>query len=188
MITFLFWNTRNQDVGSLAAAIADEHEVDVILVAESPNRRTFQIELNRPLSSKFYYLVGDLPSNQRRRVEIYFRLPRDNVRALGDDGRLRAVCVSPLGGEDLLVVGAHLPSKMPPSTERVQDSLCAEWARTIRGYEEAVGHSRTVLVGDLNMNPFEPGLIAANGLHAAASRRVAERGHRRWHPESTAWE
>lgn len=44
--------------------------------------------------------------------------------------------------------------------------------------EERVGHRRTVLVGDLNMNPFESGLVAAGGLHAVMSREVVSRGDR----------
>ena len=44
--------------------------------------------------------------------------------------------------------------------------------------EKQVGHYRTVLVGDLNMNPFEDGVVGANGLHAVMSRRIAERQKR----------
>jgi hypothetical protein len=44
--------------------------------------------------------------------------------------------------------------------------------------EEKVGHTRTLLVGDLNMNPFDPGVSGAQGFHAVMSRRVAQRGSR----------
>jgi hypothetical protein len=32
-----------------------------------------------------------------------------------------------------------------------------------------------VLVGDFNMNPFQEGVVAANGLNAVMARRVAAR-------------
>lgn len=51
-------------------------------------------------------------------------------------------------------------------------------ANEIRKIEEKVGHSRTVLVGDLNMNPFQGGVIAANGLHAVMDRTIALRRSR----------
>ena len=35
-----------------------------------------------------------------------------------------------------------------------------------------------MLVGDLNMNPFEDGVVGANGLHAVMSRKIAERQKR----------
>lgn len=50
-----------------------------------------------------------------------------------------------------------------------------ELARRIAQEEDRVGHQRTVLVGDMNMNPFEPGLVSSVGLNAGTSRRIAER-------------
>jgi len=52
---------------------------------------------------------------------------------------------------------------------------CTNLSNAIVEEERKAGHSRTILVGDLNMNPFEKGVIAAAGLHAVASRRIAER-------------
>ena len=68
----------------------------------------------------------------------------------------------------------HLPSKLYWS-EDSQAFECLEIARTIREQEEKVGHQRTIIVGDLNMNPFEKGLVSANGLNAVMSRQVASR-------------
>jgi hypothetical protein len=45
----------------------------------------------------------------------------------------------------------------------------------ITAEEDKVGHRRTVLVGDFNMNPFEAGLVGAAGLHSVMSRQVASR-------------
>lgn len=44
--------------------------------------------------------------------------------------------------------------------------------------EDKIGHKRTVLVGDLNMNPFETGLVTANGFNATMSRKIAEKQKR----------
>ncbi len=41
------------------------------------------------------------------------------------------------------------------------------------------GHTRTLLVGDLNMNPFESGMIAAGSLNAVMTRDLADRVTRR---------
>jgi hypothetical protein len=55
---------------------------------------------------------------------------------------------------------------------------CVEISRRISEEERAVGHRRTVIVGDLNMNPFEKGVAGANGLHAVMTRTVALAGER----------
>ena len=53
--------------------------------------------------------------------------------------------------------------------------LSVELAKEINRVEEGVGHERTVLVGDFNMNPFEEGMTGAPALHAVMTRKLAER-------------
>lgn len=52
-------------------------------------------------------------------------------------------------------------------------------SKGIKEAENRAGHSKTVVVGDLNVNPFEPPIVGAHGLHAVMSRRVAMRNMRR---------
>ncbi len=47
-------------------------------------------------------------------------------------------------------------------------------SNSIKSAEKKFSHSRTILVGDLNMNPFERGVVSANGLHAVMSQEIAE--------------
>ena len=44
--------------------------------------------------------------------------------------------------------------------------------------EERHKIDRHIVLGDFNMNPFEPGMIKANGFHGPMSSEVAERGSR----------
>jgi len=50
--------------------------------------------------------------------------------------------------------------------------------------ENEVGHSRTIVIGDLNMNPFEDGLVSSEGFHAVMSRKLAKEGSRTVHEQS----
>ncbi|MGL4553698.1 MAG: hypothetical protein ACRC33_21250, partial [Gemmataceae bacterium] len=43
----------------------------------------------------------------------------------------------------------------------------------IRRAEKRVAHERTVLVGDLNLNPFDPAMVGAEGLNAVMTRDLA---------------
>jgi len=45
----------------------------------------------------------------------------------------------------------------------------------IRALEQQEGHERTIIVGDLNVNPFETPVAWAGGLHGIMDRRVVER-------------
>jgi hypothetical protein len=63
-------------------------------------------------------------------------------------------------------------------TERDQASMASRVSEEIRKIERRVGHSKTLLVGDLNMNPFDEGMTSAGGLHAVMTRSIATRNPR----------
>ena len=50
-------------------------------------------------------------------------------------------------------------------------------AKTYR-IPSGAGHANTVVVGDMNMNPFQDGMVSAAGLHGAMTRRLARRNDR----------
>lgn len=79
---------------------------------------------------------------------------------------------------DVLVVAAHMVSLLEKERHDVDQELEAMSA-AIREAEDRAGHSRTVLVGDLNANPFDPGVASARGLHGVMSRVIAGRDTRR---------
>jgi len=39
--------------------------------------------------------------------------------------------------------------------------------------EKKAGHKNTIIIGDLNMNPFEEAIVAADGFHAVMDKSVA---------------
>jgi hypothetical protein len=67
------------------------------------------------------------------------------------------------------------------------DHVCGEFSEILAQVEETVGHSRTILVGDLKMNPYEDGLVATRCLHAVATREIARRPPRKVKFESNPY-
>jgi len=112
------------------------------------------------------------------RLRIYSRYDRRYFTACKDMGGIAIRHLAPPMGPDILLVIVHLPSKLH-QTEHDQALACTRLARTICEHEQSLGHSRTVVVGDLNMDPFEYGVVGAEGLHAIMDRRIAARGARR---------
>lgn len=79
---------------------------------------------------------------------------------------------------DVLLVIAHLRSKFSTS-EAGQAALVPTYAHEIGRIEDKIGDKKTILVGDLNMAPFEPGVVGMTGFHAIPNHRIAtERGRR----------
>lgn len=122
-------------------------------------------------------LLYDIPLNLTERIQFMVKMPGDRVQPLYDGGAMTIKHVQPFVGQSFLLGAVHLPSKLHLDADE-QASLCSRWARHVRDAETKVGHLRTVIIGDLNMNPFEPGVIGAEGFHAVSSRVVAARGTR----------
>ncbi len=155
------------------ANLARRHEIDVIMLAEceiaAPD---LLMELNK-VGSEYHYV----PQIGCSKIRLFTRFPGDFVPAVYEEERLTVRHLQLPGSTDILLAAIHFPSKLYWSAES-QAFECARLANSLRQVEGSVGHSRTVLVGDLNMNPFEAGIVGAYGLHAVMTRGVA-RNHSR---------
>jgi hypothetical protein len=80
----------------------------------------------------------------------------------------------------------HFPSKLGQDPID-QTMFVVKFSEILARAEDNVGHSRTLLVGDLNMNPYEDGLVATRCLHAVSTKEIARRPPRRVKFESNPY-
>jgi len=175
VIKFLFWNLNGKPLEATVGSLARMHDIDVLMLAEcavAPARmlRVLNDETDRPFHLTFSLLKS---------IAVYTRFSRRFVRTLGDDEAVRLTSrrfVLP-ARLDILLVVVHLPSKLrwKESSQSVFCPVVTEW---IRQLEDEVGHTRTVIAGDFNMNPFETGVVSATGFNATMARDVAVQGTR----------
>jgi hypothetical protein len=155
---------------SMVATLAAVHEPDVIILVESNHGVAITVEaLN--LHTEFLYQI---PFSVNDRFQIFARMPPKRVHPVYDGHYLTIKQIEPVLGQNILLAAVHLPSKLRLDAQE-QACLCNRWARNISEAEIKVGHLRTVVIGDLNMNPFEDGLVGAEGFHAISSRTVVAR-------------
>ncbi len=169
MINFLFWNIGKQPIESLITELAFEHNIDVIMLAEyvenptrllqTLNANTFQYFLNESLCDK---------------IRVYSKYKNSFFPKFRESRRYTIRHLQLPGLDDILLAVVHFPSKINFSNES-QDIESGELARFIKDAEEEIGHSRTILVGDLNMNPFEIGMVKTTGLHSVMSQQIAQK-------------
>lgn len=171
-LSVLFWNLNARPLAPRVGRLVASLNADVVILAEcaySPAMLTRA--LNRTQTGTFWFASG--PSNK---LKVFTRLPPG-----GADLIVREPLDAWLGFRlkvpqvpDLLLYAAHLPSKL--WTDPTDDFYTAtQLSADIRRSEEAEGHGRTVLIGDLNANPFEPSVVAAGGLHGLMTRQLARR-------------
>lgn len=170
MLTFLFWNLHRRDLRGHLAALVAEHDIDVLILAESD---ITPAELNTTLAQ-----AGFSVSRARVRCQVAHR--RATCRLKPISGRSRYAwyeLTTSIGLDPLLMFALHAYSKQDADEPNAL-SFAHELARVLHTTERS-RHKRTLLIGDFNMNPFEPAMLSTEGLHAVPSRDVAVRRSRK---------
>jgi hypothetical protein len=173
MITVLFWNVGAKSRPTQIANLAVRHDVDLVLLAEMVDEPVdLLLALNE--SSVAYSFA---PGIGNRKIHLFTRFSESFASPVFETDRLTVRRLTPPGTDEFLLAVVHFPSKHSWSDES-QTLECTMLASDIRRVEQEVGHQKTILVGDFNMNPFETGVVSAAGLHAVMDRRIAMRGSR----------
>jgi hypothetical protein len=165
-ITCLFWNLNRRNRQALISRLAADKRADVVVLAEPGAESETTLEALRGEVAESFVE----PPSEAPRLQLFARRATLDLREVYWDasGRL-TIRLLRYAQTEFLFVAAHLPSKInwnrADQTAEVQ-SL----ADQIRDEESRRGHRRTILCGDLNMNPFEDGVVQAAGLHAMMTK------------------
>lgn len=189
MATFLFWNMQRKALSETLFRLAHRHEVDVLMLAEcglSPD--AVLGVLNREGQQFHFPEAAKIVGTDREKIRIFTRFSGELLeRRLDYSGSRWTIRQLFLPGlSDILIVAVHLPSKINWD-DQSQSSLCGVLSQDIRRIEANVGHQRTFVVGDFNMNPFEAGILDVHGLNAEATRAKIRTGSRRSHGRDYAY-
>jgi len=174
MTTFLFWNLNRKPLEAVVSRLAQRHEVDVVMLVECvTSPAELLTSINPPATGDYHYV----PQIACTKVELLTKFPVSFIPPVFETDRLTIRHLQLPGQVDILLAVNHFPSKLhwDDASQAAESALLASDIRTI---EQRVGNTRTVVVGDLNMNPFDNGMVQANGLHAVMSRQVAASGSR----------
>ncbi|TGL68523.1 endonuclease/exonuclease/phosphatase family protein [Leptospira kmetyi] len=175
MLKILFWNINQANIASSVASIALEYDVDLLLLAEHPfvHTQSFLSELNK--TSFSYGLISNIAGTDRN---VYFRSNSNFVKRVEDSLHHTVLYFSLPGSLSFTIIFVHLISKLHVSAESQYAELY-KLNELILRHENFVNHRRTLLIGDLNMNPFESGLINSATINAVSSRSIALKGSRK---------
>jgi hypothetical protein len=175
MLTFLFWNLGNSPRLTALGRLARAHDVDVVVMAECGLTPGDVLgELNSGGVSSYHHSPSECD-----RVTIYSRFPHRFIKPVHESDRVSIRHLRRAGAQDLLLAAVHLRSKLH-QTDIASNQLLAtlHLAQDIAKVERKVGHQRSLVVGDLNMNPFDPAVVAGECLNATMDRRIAAKKER----------
>jgi hypothetical protein len=172
MTRLLFWNTQKKAAEQVVAQVAAAKRADIIALAEAGHLKENLLirELGHQCRREYRWVNGSF------KIRVYSALPVDYLEVLGDLSGM--VFVAARQTPSVLLVFAHLPSKMGVNLSSV--SMQSTRLRPeIEKMETRVGHHRTLVMGDLNMEPYDDGVISAEALHATMCAEIARRRERR---------
>jgi hypothetical protein len=171
-LTFLFWNLKRPRLDVLASLV-QQNVVDILMLAECPaSPSSVLTALNSSVAS--YFFVPD----KCRKIAVYTRFSEQYLlpHATGNDFTIGRLALP--GRIEILLCVVHFPSKLRQNPVDQTQFATHFGSNVLAPAEVKARHARTLLVGDLNMNPYEDGVVVYNGLHAVMTREIAQKAPR----------
>lgn len=172
MLRILFWNLNKKDLQHQVCRIAKEKLANIIILIETDFDHKDMLDALRAQVLPTFCRPRSSPS----RFEIFSCDTCFDLTELyaGDRISIRRLCYAET---DLILGSVHLVDRRnwDQNNQSVQTALLVS---EIARQESKLGHNRTILIGDFNMNPFDPGMNMAPGMNAMMTAKCIERGER----------
>lgn len=179
-MNILFWNIKgNRGIFDLISTIVSDENIDILLLTEFPYKDAAGFAhnyipemvacLKTNVSISFEY---NLSTTQR--VEVFYNANTAYMDGIKDEEHLSGCKIHSVGGTvDVSLIYFHLPSKVNyDSVEQSEKSML--YRKEIEKYEVTYQPDNlTIVCGDFNMNPFESGMVKANGFHSVMDEKTA---------------
>lgn len=173
----LFWNIQKKKscFKVIADAVQDE-DIDVVALAEfsSDFGATEELlTLLKQVGEGYKRLISPVPE----KVIIFYNSNKVTVKNRYNEGKIAIKKISSFVSEtNAYIVFCHFMSKVSVSNAE-QSERITNVKNIIDSFEKENDdeHGILLLCGDLNMNPFEEGVIKANGLNAVMESSIAQK-------------
>jgi len=172
MANFLFWNLSRRRLELVIQRLAVRHHLDILMLGEC---EIPEESILNTLNANAKTPYRRIPALASRGLDLYSRFDQrcfGPVLKEADHYLIRTL--TPPGGIEIVLAMAHLASPLYKDL-RARHSRLIGFAADIRAAEQARGNHRTVVVGDLDMNPYDDGLLDVRGLSALGDRRTVQR-------------
>jgi endonuclease/exonuclease/phosphatase (EEP) superfamily protein YafD len=154
MLSVLFWNLNRRYREDRCASLVRTLAPTLLVLAECPDPLAVERAITALDPANPWSL---LPTACGCRVRVLSKLPMTHWPVVEERRRYAIHRLELPSAEELLVVSLHLRSKLT-SPEPEQDAELRKLAARIVATEQTRGHARTLLIGDLNAHPFQPGV------------------------------
>ena len=171
MLRFLFWNQRRQDLSDVVAEAASTLRPDIFVFCETGASSARTLAALRVVG-KYHFTTGRIG----KRFHVFTRFHNRYIQVRREAERYLIFEVALPARDRFLLMVLHGPSKSVGWTPTSLAMEISHYAGALRHAEAELKLSRSVIVGDFNMNPFEPGMVGAGAFNAVMDARQARKG------------
>lgn len=175
MLKILLWNINKKNLHQEIQDLVIIHQINVLIIIEFGEFE--DVILNNLRSHNADFRI--IPKIIFNKAKIFTSLNELKIDEVYGHGRYGLYHLQHNLFQDLMMGVVHFPSKVNWGNSDDHSGLCASLREDVEIKELELNHSRTFILGDFNMNPFENGLISANGLNNTSSREIAKIGQRK---------
>jgi hypothetical protein len=169
---YLFWNVNvshnksDKRINPTISLLLQHYQADIAVFAEYVTEQKNELlQLLYETGNEYYHI----PQRGCKIINVFSKLTPDHFEQLTDSPRYTLYRVPhPTLGYHILAL-AHLPSNYRYS-EQTQIRGAQRLKSSIEHDENLCNTDQTIILGDLNMNPFDYGLINASAIHANSCR------------------
>ena len=150
-----FWNTnKNEKINEYISDIIEEYSIDICILAEYEAN----IDELKQKIARYGITVEQAITVGCGRITILKN--RKNIQP----GFQNKYCSMQIIDDEYLLVCLHLPSKLYADVLK-RGIAISRIVEEIQNYEKKLNIEKTIIVGDINENPYESGCLGANGFH-----------------------
>ncbi len=171
---FGFWNINKKRLDSLIRDFATLNQLDVFILLESPYEPSELLKILNFSSNDYFYV----PALFCRKIQFFTKFdPTRLFRLVEEKNRISVHELYSAKHNTITLIVIHYYSKVNWTNEdqAAQSSVCK---KLIDDVENRLGHKRTIVCGDFNMNPFDVGMVQSTGFHSVMDKNIAQKQSR----------
>lgn len=167
ILSLLFWNMRRAPRFQILQSLCLTHQIDLAVIAEPPKWG----ESTDPAFRQFLTQFSLHEGVGTQRLRLFHRSDRNfapDTFYIDDSGRL-VMTEFTWNCQRFNLAAAHLmsPSRTELDDRNAEATIIAD---CLRHQEASRSNSRTILMGDLNLNPFDRGVAQAAGFQGMMAK------------------
>jgi hypothetical protein len=168
---FLFWNLCKKNIASNISKLSDYYNIDLLLLCECRIKNSdLLLGINNSRSSNLFHFIGE----NDRGIKAFSTYSNSELEEIST--HIPELLVLRIKKVNVLIFVVHLPSKMHFTKDAIFTS--SQIVKEINRFENLYATSKSLVIGDFNVNPFERAMVEYNCFNSVMSMDIASQRFR----------